>query len=214
MLKVLVFTVLGALGPAALGQGVDPDTSPTDTNHVLIPFGSGEGAQAGGWESIIGTPSNPVFVELDPTGPVWLKHLTTQDAASISYLDGVVRVEENLLVGGGLSWTGWHTQVDTEGFRSRYWIWFPQVGPAFTIVANGSAVPANITMLDTGYDVTFPPLQPGTNVTIVQEFVWSDQAMPFTGTIQMHQYPTPEPATLAFLALAGLFFTRHRLKRA
>jgi hypothetical protein len=213
VLKFLTFTVLGALGPVALGQGVNPDTSPTDTSHILTLFSSGEGGQSGGWRTVIGTPSDPVFVELDPTGPVWLKHLTTQDDAPISYYGQVVRLEENLLVGGSLPWTGWHSQADTEGFRSHYWtpLWPPyQAVPAFTIRADGSNVPADISMSNTGYDITFPALQPGTNVTIIQEFVWSDQAMPFTGTIQMHQYPTPEPATLAFTALTGLFITRRR----
>jgi hypothetical protein len=183
--------------PMVSGQGVGGD-SPTNTSHVLqhvfyIP------EDPINWATTIGTVSAPVRVSLDPAGPPWVKHLQTENDTPIGERTGpIVGIEENLMVGGSISWTGWHSDLATSGF-----IWYTGPGgtlPPFRLRVNDVPVPVTFAINGSSLDVSFPPIAPGSTVNIVQKFGWP-HPIPFIGTIEMHQYPTPEPHS----ALGAMF---------
>lgn len=207
--KVLMFTILGGVGPAVLGQGVGGN-SPTDTSHVLTSIFSGDDFFPPSWRTIIGTMIDPISVELDPAGPAWVKHLQTQDMAPINPISGIIVAHEYLMVGGSRPWTGLHMEINTDGFIWFPYSTFPDPSPMFKMLADGLPVPFTIQLDGGKLDVSFPPLTPGTTVTIEQKFAWWIQDTPFTGSIEMREYPVPEPASLVGLGLLFLISQRRR----
>lgn len=196
---VLLF--LGAASPMAWAQGVGPG-SPTDTDHLLQPVASIPEDHID-WATIIGSAAVPVGVELDPTGPAWTKHFQTENGSLITVTNGVVWIAENLLVSGSVPWTGWHSEIVTDGF-----VWYAGgSSPTFALIVGGTPIAVTVQTSGSSLDATFPALLPGTPVRLYQKFAWS-QETPFDGVIDMCQYPVPEPISL--VSLAALFFVSYR----
>jgi hypothetical protein len=159
-----------------------------------------------GWD-ILG----PVPVVLDPNGPVWSKVFTDPSGGAPTGTAGTIYpVHEQLVVSGTLPWTDWHEEITSIG-----WQWQPG---ASQILANGipvggfSAVytPAG-TSFGGSVDFFFNSLAPGTVVDIFKTLEFAGQVGTFnTGTIGIHEYPTPEPSTIGLLALGGLALLRRR----
>jgi hypothetical protein len=161
-----------------------------------------------GWD-ILG----PVPVVLDPTGPVWSKVFTDPSGGPPTGTAGTIYpVHEQLVVAGSLPWTDWHEEITTIG-----WQWQPG---ASQILANGTPVggfsavytPAG-TSFGGSVDYYFNTLAPGTVVDIYKTLEFAGQVGTFnTGTIGIHEYPTPEPASLLLLA-GGSVFLLNRIRR-
>ncbi len=161
-----------------------------------------------GW--VIGGATGPIPVVLDPNGPKWLKHLTDPNGGLVVAQPGqVFTLSESLVVAGNLPWSDWHEEILTPG-----WEWLP---PSL-VLANG--VPA--TNLAATYlpptataggvvSFTFDPLAPGTLVDIRKQLEYVGvPGTVYIGPLDIAQYPTPEPGTLALLSLAGLAVLRRR----
>ncbi len=120
-------------------------------------------------------------------------------------------VTEVLQVAGNLPWTDWHEDVmgiDASGAPDPGWSW---ANPS--ILVNGVA-PSGLSITGAGTNnlsFFFNPVAPGSIVQISKDLVYSGiPGTTFIGTLAIHEYPTPEPATLGMLALGSLTVLRRR----
>lgn len=152
----------------------------------------------------------PVPVVLDPSGSPWSKILTDPTGGAVQGTVGTTyTLHEQLVVSGNRPWTDWHEQIMTIG-----WQWQQNA----SILANGnpvggfSAVYTPATSASGGsVDFYFNSLAPGTVVDIFKKLEFAGQVGTFnTGTIDIHEYPTPEPASIGLLAAGGLVLIRRR----
>jgi hypothetical protein len=157
------------------------------------------------WNATIGTGDLPVPVALDPTGPAWGKHFQTLDNSPIDVYNGILSLNETLTVSGSEAWTGWHAEFITPGF---IWLDTPPYS-ALAILANGSLLPLTYGITGAGIDATFAPLVPGTRVELFLKFAWPDTTA-FTGSIDMRQYPVPEPLSLLGFTFFFLILGKRR----
>ncbi len=205
--RILAITIVAACGMTAFGQGVNPANSPTDTTHVLQsvrPFPD----ELTTWASSIGTSASPVSVELDPAGPVWVKHFQTQTGEPITRMGTSIRLLETLVVGGSTEWSGWHTELPS-GFQ-----WPTSTGffppPPIEATVSGVPLPLTYTVSGTSLDSILPPAMPGTQVTFRFAFFWTDPT-PLSAPFEIREYPTPEPTTVTVLLFAALLLARRNL---
>lgn len=187
--------ILLATGASALAQGVgNPGSLPT-----VFPQNT-----PSGWD--IG----PYAVELDPAGPPWSKVLTDPAGGPVTGTVGqTYTLHEQLIIAGTLPWTDWHEHITTIG-----WEW----QQSSTVLANGApvggfnAIYTPATSATGGMvDFYFNSLAPGTVVDIFKTLQFAGQVGQFnTGTIDIHEFPTPEPASLLMLAGGGLLLLKRR----
>jgi hypothetical protein len=206
---LIVSSVLWTGGPA-LGQGVGNLSSlPTQFQTTNPPSG---------WLVSDPATGGPIPVVLDPAGPVWGKSFTGPNGGNFVYpptssTNPALPVTELLQVAGGVPWTDWHEDVigiDASGAPDPGWSW---ANPF--ILVNGSA-PTGLTITGVGtanLSFFFDPVAPGSTVTIRKDLVYAGiPGAAFVGTLAIHEYPTPEPATIGLLALGGLAALRLRRK--
>jgi hypothetical protein len=195
-LKFLVVASISlAVAQMALAQGVgNPGSLPTQFETTAQPTGWVVADAAGG----------PIPVSLDPGGPVWGKNFTGPGGGPFFQpaFGPALPVQEFLIVDGNRPWTDWHEDVlDPD------WSW---ANPS--ILVNG--VPAtnlSISMSGGSLSFYFDPIAPGSQVIIRKELVYNGQpGQTFIGTLPIHEYPTPEPASLALLCIGGLYALRRR----
>jgi hypothetical protein len=153
---------------------------------------------------------------LDPTGPAWGKAFTGPNGSNFVYgpttsTNPALPVTELLQVAGNIPWTDWHEDVigvNSSGFPDPGWTW----GNPFILV-NG-LVPAGLTITGVGtsnLSFFFNAAAPGSTISIRKDLVYTGTpGAAFVGTLAVHEYPTPEPASLALLGLGGLFALRRR----
>ncbi len=167
-----------------------------------------------GWTVVSST--GPIPVVLDPTGPVWGKAFTGPNGSNFFYPptspnNPPLAVNELLQVSGNLPWTDWHEEVigiDASGAPDYGWTWANPViyvgglpAPGLTVTGVGT----NLLTFD------FDPILPGTIVNIRKELVYTGlPGATFIGTLAVHEYPTPEPASLALLVFGGVLALRRR----
>ncbi len=211
MIQVSVVASIGlAAAQAALGQGVGNLVSLPGPTIPMDPNGTG-------WS--LGDPINPVPVQRDPNGPVWLKHLGDPTGAPlvVTQPNTTFNLHETLVIAPTLPWSDWHEDILTPG-----WGWSPNISFLISVPPNlvpppGLTItntPGNLTQGDS-LEFLFNSLPPGTIIDIRKQLVW--QGIPgivqFNGYIDVAQYPTPEPASLGLLAIGGLLMRHNRRAR-
>ena len=204
--KTMAMAVLAAAGVLMTGgfgyaQGVG--------NVGALPNVFPANPAVGGW--IIGQ----YGVVRDPNGPAWIKNLTNPNGGNIIAQPGqIFTLQESLFIAGTLPWSDWHEQILTPG-----WDWAP---PA-VFLANGSVAPGlTISHTPPGpgiggtIDFYFSSLPPGTKVDIRKQLQYLGGATgaPFDGIVKIAEFPTPEPAAIALLALGSLVVRRRRRRTA
>lgn len=189
---------------AALAQGVGNIGSlPTQFETTNPPSGWIVADPAGG----------PIPVELNPSGPQWSKAFTGPNGGPFAHpaFGPALPVQEFLVIGGNLPWTDWHEDVmgiDANGTPDPGWVW---ANP--TLLVGGLPAPG-LTVTGAGtnsINFYFNPLAPGTSVIIRKQLVYNGlPGTVFNGTLAIHEYPTPEPATVGLLAVGALAMLRRR----
>ncbi|HVP12068.1 MAG TPA: PEP-CTERM sorting domain-containing protein [Phycisphaerae bacterium] len=170
-----------------------------------------------GWVVSDPATGGPVPVVLDPTGPVWGKSFTGPNGGNFLYpptspSNPALPVTELLQVAGTNPWTDWHEDVigiDAQGFPDPGWTW----ANPFVLV-NGLPAPGlTVTGVGTSnLSFFFNPVAPGSTITIRKDLVYAGTpGAAFFGTLAVHEYPTPEPASLVLLA-AGALWSLRRLR--
>lgn len=205
---VITLMLMGAGGQIALGQGVGGN-SPTDTSHVFLSGFSLPGEPPVNWLTHVIDSSGPIPVELDATGPAWHKTFTTHENQPVQPGLGIMALYEHLEITGNQAWTAWHVEILTPGFR---WLDAPLYTPQVDIRGSSGLTPVPITsqITDRILDVSFSELLPGTQVNHRFVFEWTGSS-PFIGTIEMLQYPAPEPASLLGFSVLFLFLRGRRM---
>lgn len=161
---------------------------------------------------VVGTPTGPIPVSLNPAGPAWSKNFTGPNGGPFVQpaLGAPLPVRETLLVIGNLPWTDWHEDVmgiDASGAPDPGWSWANPV-----LLVNGLPAPGLTTSLSGGnLSFFFNPVAPGSIVTIQKDLVYNGiPGTAFIGTLAIHEYPTPEPATMGLLGIGSLLVWRRR----
>ena len=203
-IKYLVVAVIGLVATQmAYAQGVgNLGSLPTQFTTPIPPTG---------WT--VGSPPAPIPVILDPTGPVWYKNFTGPNGGPFSYpaFAPPLPVQEFLQVDpASPPWTDWHEDVigiDQFGIPDPGWIW---VNPF--IFVNGST-PTGLTITGAGTsNLSFfwtAPANPGDTVIIRKQLAYAGlPGTTFTGTLAIHEYPTPEPGSIGLLSIGGLLALR------
>jgi hypothetical protein len=204
MMRLGVVALIGLVAPQmVLAQGVgNPGSLPTQFQTSNPPVG---------W-TVVST-AGPIPVVLNPAGPVWGKSFTGPNGGPFVQpaFGPALPVTESLQVAGNLPWADWHEDVigiDASGAPDPGWSW---ANPS--ILVNG-LTPSGLSITGAGtsnLSFFFNPVAPGSLVTIQKDLVYNGvPGTAFIGTLAIHEYPTPEPASLALLSLGGLMFIRRR----
>jgi hypothetical protein len=198
MLKLSIVALIGMVASQmAMAQGVN--------NPGSLPNSFATGTPANGWV-VIDPSGTPIPVSLDPSGSqVWSKNFTGPNGGSFVYpaMSPPLPVSEVLQVAPNLPWTDWHEDV-----LDPSWVW---VNPA--VFVNNVQIFPTVTGVGTSNLSFFftPALNVGDLVIIRKELQYNGvPGTAFIGTLPIHQYPTPEPASLGLLALGGLVTLRRR----
>ncbi len=188
---------------AVLAQGVG--------NLGSLPTTFPMSAAPGGWNVI--SPAGPIPVVRDPTGPVWGKSFVGPNGGPFVQpaLGPGLPVTEVLQVAGNLPWSDWHEDVigiDVTGQPDPGWVW---TNPF--ILVNGLP-PSNLSITGAGtssLSFFFDPVPPGSIVQIRKQLVYNGiPGTAFVGTLAVHEYPTPEPATMGLMGLGSVVLWRRR----
>jgi hypothetical protein len=162
----------------------------------------------GNWN--VGTAQNPIPVVRDPNGPKWMKQFTDPSGGPFTAVPGqTFNVVEHLLVAPQPDWYDWHEEILTPE-----WEWDTTanfvVNPLAATNLQITTTPATPTTGGT-INFTFDPIAHGSTIDIFKRIRYVGlSGAPFTGVIDIAQYPTPEPGSLLLLAGGGLLLLRRR----
>lgn len=160
--------------------------------------------------NVVDAAGMPIPVQRDPNGPAWVKNFTGPGGGPfVAFGQQPIQVTEILIVAPNLPWSDWHEQILTPGWGwSNNAVLLANNVPAAGLTINNTP---GSTMNGGILDFYFNSLAPGTLVEIRKELVWLAQpGQMFQGTVQIAQYPTPEPASIGLLAVGGILAMRRR----
>jgi len=181
ILAIALFTTCNT----ALAQGTA--TGPI-TSHIVDP----------GPIVLIGDPTNPIPIDLDPFGQPWTKNISDSNGNIIS--GGPLSLDETIINVGNEPWFDWHEHIlpDATGAVPGKWI-------TVTMAINGSSILFNAVGLGTSdlwLDTFSQPVLPGDVLNIRK--VIDVTPGPALVQLSIQEYPTPEPASAALIGLGAL----------
>jgi len=212
-LSIAVFLCMG-LGTSAhailLGVGGNPPVE-FGTEHIDIPIQ-------------VGTDTDPIDIDIDPTGPDWVKDFFINITETGIDTGWGVQVSERIRLGaGGLvgvppqGMADWHESI-IGGENGENFEW----APGGTIrIDGGDPISGNLSdnnkTLDFFFPVVYPDFDNLVELQIEKTLIWTGPPISATtgGTnflhVQIQQNPSiPEPSTLVLLGAMGAGLLVHR----
>ncbi len=199
---VLVASLSLVLPQVSFAQGVG-NLGSLPTNFAQV---------GGGWN--VGTPLTPIPVVRDPNGPKWVKHFFDPNGLLPVFPGQTFGVHESLIIAPNLPWSDWHEEILTKD-----WSWSPTI----QISVNGGGPPTNLNIVNIPgsplqggiLNFYFDSLPVGTQIDIRKQLVYTGTSAGIAiPSIEVAQYPTPEPTTLGLLAIGSLAALRRRRRFA
>jgi len=191
--SVLILAVC-MLGTQAFAQGTA--TGP-NTFHNVDP---GPGV-------LIGTPNNPIPIDLDPNGPPWTK--TIFDPNFLLLNGGPLNLNETIINVGTEPWYDWHEHImpDATGVVPGMWSSVQMSVNGNPIFFNGLGLGTADLWLDTFSQPVFPG-----DVLNIRKIIDVKPGIPGVPNqpIIIQEYPTPEPASAALIGIGSLMLLARR----
>ena len=150
----------------------------------------------------IGDPSAPIPIDLDPTGGPWSKSII--DPNAVVTAPGLLTMIETIENAGDEPWYDWHEHILPNAVGAGgVSIWF-----SVKLSVNGTPITFASGGLGTGdlwLDTFSQPVLPGDILTVTKEV----EVFPLTDgsagpILRIQEYPTPEPASAALIAVGSL----------
>jgi hypothetical protein len=187
-------------GPQVLAQGTA--TGPVTAHDISGPP----------YEVFIGDLGAPIPIDLDPNGPPWTKEIFVPVGVTVPP-GSILTVHETIINVGTEDWWDWHEHIAPDPFGSVPGLWNdpPKLmvdGNPITFDFMGTGTP------DLWMDNFSDPVRPGDILEVWKDIrllqLGSDPTVP---ALVIHEYPTPEPASMALLGAGGLFLLVRRRRR-
>jgi len=152
--------------------------------------------------ALIGDPTSPIPIDLDPLGPPWTKSIEDSNGAVTS--PGTMDMVEYIQNVGTEPWLDWHEHILSPPFGLPQSTWASVTG----LSINGFPISFNATGLGTPnlwLDTFSQPVLPG-DILLVEKKINVDPTTVASGRplLRVQEYPTPEPASASLLATLGL----------
>ncbi|MEZ6190501.1 MAG: PEP-CTERM sorting domain-containing protein [Phycisphaerales bacterium] len=186
---ILIISVLLVTAGPLLAQGTA--TSPS-TVHVLASDGN---IYVGGPNDLINGPA-PYPIDLDITGGPWRKQMKTDPLAGGGAPGKLIETIQNV---GTESWYDWHETFISGGIFGNW-------SAMDSVLINGT--PITFDQAISGTTLTIDnfsqPVLPGDVLTLTKSMITTDNVIgPDQVLFTVLEYPTPEPASAALLALGA-----------
>jgi len=179
----------------ALSQGTA--LGPTTQHEIEV---QNDRAYAGGANDTINGPS-PYPIDLDFSGQPWTKQINTPPTAS--YTGGLVDIFESITNAGTEPWNGWHEELFAGGLGVGW-----NNSGVVSVQVNGSSISYDQTVTVAGLSIDgfSRPVLPGDTLELHKRIdIFTDNVVgPGQTLFSMEQFPIPEPASAAMLAVLGL----------
>jgi len=188
ILTPILTLVLLATCNTAWAQGT---ASGPATGHIVDP----------GPIVVIGDPTNPFPIDLDPNGAPWFKSI--DDPNGVIVVPGLLEMKETIINVGTEPWFDWHEHILAPPAGLPQSNWFG-VGMLLNGIPLGFT-PTGLGTPNLWLDNFSLPVLPG-DVLEITKLVEVDPSTAASGgpLLRIQEYPTPEPASAALLGIGSV----------
>lgn len=156
---------------------------------------------------LIGTPNNPIPIDLDPLGPPWTK--TISDPNFLTLNGGPLNLNESIVNVGTEPWYDWHEHILSDATGA-----FPGFWSSVQMAVNGNPITFNtigIGTPDLWLDTFSQPVLPG-DILNIRKIIDLKPGIPGVPNqpIVIQEYPTPEPASAALIGFGAVALMNKR----
>jgi PEP-CTERM motif-containing protein len=165
--------------------------------------------------AMIGTPANPIPIDLDPlsNNHGWEKRLLDTSGGLLT-TGSLIGIDETMVNVGTEAWTGWHElMLEDEKRRNPVAAW-TNIFQTFSVTVNGNPIGFNVSGFGTTelwIDSFSQPVLPGDVLNIYKVAVLiNPRGGGLGGFMTTEGYPTPEPGSLGLMGLGVSAVIRRR----